>query len=117
MHAPNLYNSVTDLQRLFDSQKLTGPKSAPESLGTNNSTPTFNTTKFYQGEIPFRNQATSLAPLQHAEPVGMQTTPVNMPRGTSGTQTSPPRVQNTQSHTQTMENNPHSQVLVKEVRE
>ena len=42
---------------------------------------------------------------QHAGPVGTQTTLVNIPRGTSGTQTSPPKVQNTQSHTQTMENN------------
>ena len=55
MHAPNLYSSFSELQRQFNSQKSTGPQLGPKSLGTNDSTPTFNTTKFYPGEIPFRN--------------------------------------------------------------
>ena len=116
-HAPNLHNSFSELQWQFDPQKSTGPQSGPKSLGTDDSTSTFVTTKFYPGEIPFRSQGMSLVPPQHAEPVGTQTTPVSMPRESSGTQTSPPRVHNTQSCTQTMENNPHSQILVKEVRE
>ena len=70
-HAPNLHNSFSELQRQFDPQKLTGPQLGPKSLGTNDSTLTFNTTKFYPGEIPFRNQGMSPASMQHAEPVGM----------------------------------------------
>ena len=114
MHVPNLYNSFLDLQRQFKSQNLTGPESGPESLGTDDSTPTFNITKFYPDEIPFRNQGISPAPPQPVELVGTQTTPVNLPTGTSGTQTSPPRIPNTQNGT---ENNPHNQILAREVRE
>ena len=104
MYAQNLYNSFSELQRQFDSEKSTVPQSGPESSGTHDSTLTFNTTKFYPGEIAFKNQGMSPAPPQHAEPVGTQTAPVNMPRETSGTQTSPLRVQNTQCCIQTMEN-------------
>ena len=50
------------------------------------------------------------------EPVETQTTPVNTPRGTSGTQMSPPSVANTQNGNQTARNFLHNQILVKEVR-
>ena len=100
----------------MESQNLTGPELGPQLSGTNDSTPTFDTTKFYPGEIPFRNQGMRTAPPQHVEPVGTQITLVNTPRGTSGTQTSPPRVSNTQNGTQTMENNPPQLNTGKEVR-
>ena len=59
-HAQKLYNSFTGLIGQPESQKLTGPESGPDFLGTDDSTPTFDTTKLYPGEIPFRNQGTSL---------------------------------------------------------
>ena len=106
MHAPKLYNSFTDLQRQVNSRRRTGPELGPESLGTDEPTPTFDMTKLYPGEIPFRNQGMSTASPQHVEPVRTQTILVNMPRGMCSTQTSPPRMPNTQSHCQTSENNP-----------
>ena len=83
---PQIY--TTHFQTYKDNsspQNPTGPELGPKSLGTNDSKPTFDTTKFYPGEIPFRNQGMSPSPPQHVEPVGAQTTPVNTPRGISGT--------------------------------
>ena len=105
MHAQKLHNPFTGIIGQPESQKLTGPESGPKYLGTNDSTPTFDM-KFYPGEIPFKNQGTSTSPPQHVEPVETQTTPVNTPRGTSGTQMSPPSVANTQNDNQTTRNFP-----------
>ena len=53
-------------QVLWDRLKLQNlTRAQPESVGTstNNSTPTCNTTIFYPGEVPFRNQGTSTSPI------------------------------------------------------
>ena len=78
----------------------------PKFLGTNDSTPTFDTTKFYPGEIPFRNQRTSPMLPQHIDPVETPTNWVNTQKGMSDTQISAPGVSNTQSGNQIMRNLP-----------
>ena len=71
-----------------------------------------DTTKFYPGEIPFRNQGTSTSPPQHMEWVEIQEVQVNTQRGRSGTQTTSP------VFTETTRNlPPHNPIWGKEVRE
>ena len=78
---PNLYNSydtdrsISDVPWPFEFQRLTGPPSGPESLGTDNSIPTFDTTRFYPGKILFKNHRTSPAPPQPVAPMGTQDDP------------------------------------------
>ena len=84
----------------------TAPESRPKLSGADESTATFNTIKFYDGEIPFRNEGSSTLPLQCVELVDTQNTPVNTPREMSGTQMSPPSVTNTQNDTHTTGNLP-----------
>ena len=68
-HKNNLYNSFTGIVGQAEPQNLTGPETGHELSGTDESTPTFNTTKFYPGEIPFKNQGTSTSPPQCVEQV------------------------------------------------
>ena len=103
-HAEKLYNSFTGILGQVEPQNPTGPR--PKLSGTDKSTPTFNTRKFYLGVIPFRNQGTNTSPPQCVETVETQNTPVNTTRGTSGTQTNPPSVTNTQNGTHTTRNLP-----------
>ena len=65
-------------------QNLFGAESGPKSSGTDDSTTTFDTTKFYPGEVPFRNQGTSTSPLHHVTQ-----------RETSGKQLNAPSVMGT----------------------
>ena len=46
-----------------EQQNPMGAESGPKTSGTGNSTPTFDTTKFYPDEVPFRNQGTSTSPV------------------------------------------------------
>ena len=51
-HAQKLYNSFTGTVGQVVPQNPTGPESRPELSGTDDSTPTFDTTKFYQVGFP-----------------------------------------------------------------
>ena len=97
-----IYNSFTGIIAQIESQNPIGPESGPKGLETDDSTPTFDTTKCYQGEITFRNQGTSPMLPEHADPVERQTNWVNTQKGTSSMQTGAPSISNTQSGAQTM---------------
>ena len=67
--------SVSDAPRPFDFQRPSGPPSGPESSRTDESTPTFDTTRYYPSEIPFRNQGMSPAPPQDVAAMGIYRLP------------------------------------------
>ena len=94
-HKINVYNSFTGVVGEAELQNPTGPETGHELSGTDDSTPILDTTKFYPGEIPFRNQGTSTSPPQHMEQVEIQKAQVNTQRETSGTQTTSPVVTET----------------------
>ena len=62
-HEGNLHNSFTGVVGQVEQQNLMGAESGPKTSGTGDSAPTFDTTKFYPGEVPFRNQGTSTSPV------------------------------------------------------
>ena len=80
----NLYSSFTGIVGHVQTQKQTKLGSNDELSGSDNSTLTGNTTLFYPGEVPFRNQGTSTSPLERVKSQNIQ---VKKLRGTSGTQT------------------------------
>ena len=97
-HKHNVYNPFTGVVGQVELQNSTGPETGHELSGTDDSTPTFNTAKFYPGEIPFRNQGTSTSPPQHVEWVETQNTQANTSKETAGTQTTPLVVTETTEH-------------------
>ena len=92
-HEGNLHNSFTGVVGQVEQQNPMGAESGPGTSGTGDSTPTFDTTKFYPGEVPFRNQGTSTSP-----------------RETSGTQT------NHQLLWEIQKSCPHNKIQAREVR-
>ena len=110
VHKHNVYNSFTYVVCQVEPQNPTRPETGHELSETDDSTPTFDTKKFYPGEIPFRNQGTSTSPPQCVEWVEIENTQVNTQRETSGTQTTSLVV------TESTRNLPHSPIWVKEVR-
>ena len=89
-HKINTYNSSTGIVGEAELQFLTVPETGHELSGTDDSTLILDTTKFYPGEIPFRNQGTGTSPPQHMEWVEIQEVQVNTQRGRSSTQTTSP---------------------------
>ena len=71
-HKHNVYNSFTGVVGQVELQNHKGPETCHKLSGTDNSTPTFDTTIFYPGEIAFRNQGTSTSPPQCVEQVETQ---------------------------------------------
>ena len=63
-HAQKLYNSFTGIVGQIKQKNLTRQESGHELSGTDDSTPTYDTTKFYPGKIPFRSRGMSTSPLQ-----------------------------------------------------
>ena len=74
MHKFNIYNSFTGVVGQIEPQNPTGPETGHELSGTDDSTPILDTTKFYPGGIPFKNQGTSTSPPQRMEWVKIQNT-------------------------------------------
>ena len=81
----HMYNSFTGIAGQVEPQKPTRLESNDKPAGSDNSALIGNTTLFYPGGIPSKNQGMSTSPWEHIESKIVQT---DKTKGTSGTQIS-----------------------------